>query len=159
MDDLIKILKKKGKTKKTTLKDIREFLKKKNQKAADRMLAKRKNPLIYAVKFIHEDEISYDLTILEPGKIGDEFYETKGHTHIKKTPEVYFLLEGKGHIIAKNFRTGRKKRFALKKGKFIYVSKEYGHRTVNTGRKKLIFVTVSQVDAGHDYNVSKRKGF
>ena len=40
-----------------------------------------------------EGELSSGLTILHPGKVGDEFFMTKGHFHaILETGEVYYCL-------------------------------------------------------------------
>lgn len=49
---------------------------------------------------IHDAGLEYDLTVIPPGKMGDEFVKTVGHYHSYKTgtkvryPEVYEVLHG-----------------------------------------------------------------
>jgi glucose-6-phosphate isomerase, archaeal len=154
MEHLLEIIKKKGKTKKTHLSELKEFFK--NKKTAEKVL-ETKNPLIYWVDYIEEEEISYGVTYINPGKIGKENYMTKGHYHEKNVSEVYYLLEGKGEILLKKAKD--KKKIILKKNTFHYIPKGYGHRTVNTGNKKLIFLSIYQTDSGHDYKTIAKEGF
>jgi glucose-6-phosphate isomerase len=155
--DIITIIEKRGKLQKRTLKDLRDFLKQKNKKIADKILKKR-DPIIYTVKEIAEDKISYAITKIHPGKIGTERYMTKGHYHKKSLPEVYILLKGKGEIHLKN-KSGKRKKIRLKKGVFHYIPRGYAHRTVNSGNKDLEILAIYQTDSGHDYGSIKEKGF
>jgi len=101
----------------------------------------------------HENEINYkvcdlplkktglkdlvvSLTILYPGKIGKEFKMTTGHSH--KSEEVYFFLKGKGFIILD------KKKIRVKKNDIVTVPSKVWHRVINTGKEKLIFLSIFQ---------------
>jgi len=98
-------------------------------------------------------------TILYPGKIGEEFYMTKGHFHAKEaSSEVYLGLRGEGLIVLQS-RTGNSEYLGMSKGDVIYVPPGWGHRTVNVGAEKLSFFFVYHADAGHDYESVQRQGF
>jgi oxalate decarboxylase/phosphoglucose isomerase-like protein (cupin superfamily) len=99
----------------------------------------------------HENEINEVLTdsptsglvdiivcmnILYPGKVNSEFKMTRGHSH--NAEEVYVVLKGRGY-----FMVGKKKT-AIKNGDLITIPKNVWHRTVNTGKEKLFFLTVFQ---------------
>lgn len=155
MEDVIKRIEKKGKVKETRLSDLSDFLFGKDRDAADKVLAK-KNPVIYKVKFLDEGEISYGITYMNPGKIGKQDFMTKGHYHDNGSPEVYYLISGKGKLI---YRKGKdRKVVVMKKGVFHYIPKGYGHRTVNTGNGKLVFLSIYESKAGHDYEKVKKEG-
>lgn len=150
MEDIFKVIKEKGKTKVTKLLDMEGFYKNIPE------TIKKKNPTIYTVEFVDENEISYAITKINPGKIGEEFYMTKGHYHKKPTSEVYYHMEGEGILLIKSGE--HKKRVIMKKGVFHYIPRGWGHRTINVGNKPLIFLSIYQNDAGHDYEKVKKEG-
>jgi glucose-6-phosphate isomerase len=80
------------------------------------------------------------MNTLYPGKVNSEFKMTRGHSH--DAEEVYLVLKGKGNVII-----GRKK-ITIKKDDLITISKNVWHRTVNTGKEKLVFLTVFQKHEG-----------
>jgi len=97
----------------------------------------------------HENEISEvlvdlidsrmkNLTVcmntLYPGKVNKEFKMTRGHFH--NAEEVYLVLSGKGQI-----KIGNEK-ITIKKGDFVTIHKNVWHKTINTGKEKLVFLTV-----------------
>jgi glucose-6-phosphate isomerase len=43
--------------------------------------------------------------------------------------------------------------------KMVYVPPYHAHRSVNTGKKPLIFLAIYPSDAGHDYGSIASKGF
>ena len=80
------------------------------------------------------------MNTLYPGKINGEFKMTRGHSH--DVEEVYIVLKGNGYFIFSN------KKIPLKKGDLITIPKNIWHRTVNTGKEKLIFLTIFQKHEG-----------
>jgi glucose-6-phosphate isomerase len=74
------------------------------------------------------------LTILYPGKVGQEFKMTTGHSH--NVEEVYFFLEGKGHIILNG------KKLKVRKNDIVTVPNKVWHRVVNTGKNNLVFLSI-----------------
>jgi oxalate decarboxylase/phosphoglucose isomerase-like protein (cupin superfamily) len=74
------------------------------------------------------------MNFLYPGNINGEFKMTRGHKH--DVDEVYIVLKGKGYIILD------KKKFKIKEGDLITIPDNRYHRTVNTGKEKLVFLTM-----------------
>jgi glucose-6-phosphate isomerase len=74
------------------------------------------------------------LNFLYPGKVNREYKMTRGHSH--NAEEVYLFLNGKGKIIL------GKRVFPVKKGDIVTVPANVWHRTVNTGKDKLIYLTI-----------------
>lgn len=127
-----------------------------DQKAVQKLL--KKNPLIYVVYEKIEGPVSYSLTVMEPGRIGKEFYMTKGHCHKVSSVEPVHVVEGKGVLVLQNKKGGVKK-INLKKGIIYVIPKDYAHRVVNVGKTRLSFVCTYMTKAGHDYSIIKKEGF
>ena len=116
----------------------------------------KQNPLIYVVLVKKDKEMEFTLTILEPGKIGKEYFMTRGHYHKLLSPEIYILLAGEGILLLKNKKL---KKIKLEKNKPYYIDPCCAHRVVNTGKKKMQFISIYSPRAGHDYKKIKKKGF
>jgi glucose-6-phosphate isomerase len=127
------------------------------------LLARGKDPIIYEVYEIpqipSEGLFSLACTVLHPGKVGREYYFTKGHFHAKEpTSEVYFGLRGNGTILLQT-REGRVASLPIEAGRAVYIPPRWAHRSINTGRGKMAFLAIYPSDAGHDYEAIKRSGF
>ena len=122
------------------------------------------NQMVYEFHSLDVGESSGDLafgcSILNPGKVGDEYYFTKGHFHtILNTSEVYYCLNGHGYMLMENMR-GDWSAQELTPGKAVYVPKGYAHRSVNVSKEeKLVTFFVFRADAGHDYGTIETKGY
>ncbi len=124
-------------------------------------ILERENPLVYTVyemKFDQPGALSYAVTVIEPGKVGDEYYFTKGHFHSKSAAEIYIVFQGIGMLLLEN-RSGDTKFFNMFRGSIINVDPDYAHRSINTGNDKLVFLAIYASDAGHEYEYIKEKGF
>ena len=134
-----------------------------DDKAFD-VLVREKNPLVYEFHGIPVPDDSGDLafgcSILNPGKVGDEYFFTKGHFHtILDTAEVYYCLKGQGYMLIEN-QEGDWAALELVKGKAVYVPKGYAHRSINTSvKEQLITFFAFRGDAGHDYGTIETKGY
>lgn len=122
------------------------------------------DPMVYEFHGLPVPETAGDLafgcSIVYPGKVGDEYYMTKGHFHtIMDTAEVYYCLRGKGYMLMEN-PEGDWRALALEAGKAVYVPKRYAHRSINVGSDEpLITFFVFRADAGHDYGTIEQKGY
>jgi len=107
-----------------------------------------------------ETEIAYGTSVTYPGRVGDEYFMTKGHFHTRlEAAEIYLCLSGEGlmlmespegHIQVEEFRAGRS----------VYVPGRYAHRSINTSQTApLITFFAFPGDAGHDYGTIETKGF
>ncbi len=133
-----------------------------DQKEVEKILASE-DPVIYEFYELGCPEKPGDLlfgtTIIYPGKVGSEYYMTKGHFHtILETAEVYYTLSGEGYMVMEN-PEGETSEEPLSKGAALYVPKRHAHRTVNTGTEPLVLFFSFAADAGHDYGSIELRGF
>ena len=122
------------------------------------------NPILYEVYEISRPEVAGELihgiSILHPGKIGDEYNMTKGHFHtVIDTAEIYFCLQGKGVMVMET-PEGEWAVEELTPGKVLYVSPRWAHRSVNIGSEEaLITFFAYPGNAGHDYGTIETQGY
>jgi glucose-6-phosphate isomerase len=133
-----------------------------DDRAAAKLL-KNSDPLVYEFYELGAPEkagdIAFGTSITYPGKVGDEFYMTKGHFHtILETAEVYCCLSGQGCMILEN-PEGDVSYEEFKPGVAVYVPQRYAHRSVNTGSEPLVTFFAFRGDAGHDYGTIETKGY
>ena len=131
-------------------------------KKAAKEIALKENPIIYKVYNVQIPEenghLQHCISIVFPGRIGNEYYMTKGHFHkIKGTSEIYLTLKGKGKLVMQT-PDQKSKVLEMKEGSISYIPPYWAHRTVNIGDEPLIFFGVYRGDAGHDYGIIEKKG-
>jgi glucose-6-phosphate isomerase len=98
-------------------------------------------------------------TIIEPGRVGDEYHFTKGHFHAQRSrAEVYLTLAGEGRLVLAT-EDGRHAVEPMRRGTVNYVAGGWAHRSVNVGPEPLVFYAVYPGDAGYDYETIERRGF
>jgi glucose-6-phosphate isomerase len=85
---------------------------------------------------------------------------TKGHFHAERDgDEVYLGVSGQGWILLQE-EQGIPARLELGAGELAYIPAGWAHRTINTGKDALVFISLYSVDAGHDYQrIIERGGF
>ena len=130
--------------------------------AADSMIESG-DPLVYEFYELgapeHPGDLAFGTSITYPGKVGSEYFMTKGHFHtILDTAEVYYTLSGSGIMMMEN-PEGDVQLQELEAGKAVYVPKRYAHRSINTGIIPLVTFFAFRGDAGHDYGTIEIKGF
>ncbi len=134
-----------------------------DQEAYSQMLAED-DRLIYEVYEIArpqiEGELMMGISIVHPGKVGREFYMTKGHFHsVLETSEIYYCLRGEGFMVMET-PEGNTSVEALIPGKVLYVPPCWAHRSVCTSRQEdLVTFFAYPANAGHDYGTIERQGF
>jgi glucose-6-phosphate isomerase len=105
------------------------------------------------------NELLFGTSIVYPGKVGREYYMTKGHFHtILDTPEVYYCLSGRGYMLMEN-PEGEWQAELFTPGSAVYVPPRYAHRSINVGDEPLVTFFVYRADSGHDYGTIETKGF
>ncbi|MCB9455801.1 MAG: glucose-6-phosphate isomerase [Anaerolineaceae bacterium] len=107
-----------------------------------------------------EGELLHGVSILHPGKVGSEYFMTKGHFHsVLETGEVYYGMHGTGMMVMET-PEGESSVMELVPGRVLYVPPRWAHRSVNTGATEdLITFFVYPGNAGHDYGTIEQKGF
>jgi len=122
------------------------------------------NPLLYAVTAVEpangDGQLHYGLGIIYPGKIGDEYYLTKGHYHSHRpAAEVYVGLRGEGMMLLEDEATGESRMVPLCANSVVYVPGHTAHRTMNVGAEPLVYLGIYPCNAGHDYGAIAEKNF
>jgi glucose-6-phosphate isomerase len=105
-------------------------------------------------------ELLHGLSVVHPGRVGDEFFMTKGHFHsVLDTAEIYYCLAGEGRMVMET-PGGDWAVEELRPGRVLYVPPCWAHRSVNTGAgQDLVTFFVYPGNAGHDYGTIERQGF
>jgi len=122
------------------------------------------NPLVYTVSSIEpgqgDGDLHYGLGVLYPGKIGDEYFMTKGHYHAwRPAAEVYIGLRGQGMMLLEQEHSDQVELLPLGAGNIVYVPGHTAHRTMNTGSEPLVYIGVYPAKAGHDYQSLAKTNF
>ncbi len=130
---------------------------------AYRALVGTDDPILYTVYGTTRPAIAGDLisgiTLLHPGKVGTEYFMTKGHFHaILETAEVYYCLRGNGMMVLES-PEGESHVEPFPAGAVLHIPPRWAHRTVNVGDEDLLFFWVCPADAGHDYGTIAERGF
>lgn len=134
-----------------------------DQDAYRKMLAVE-DKLIYEVYEIKRPEVEGEflmgISIVHPGKIGREFFMTKGHFHtVIDTAEIYYCLKGEGYMVMET-PEGETSVEPLSPGKVLYVHPRWAHRSVCTSRQEdLVTFFAYPGNAGHDYGTIEQLGF
>jgi glucose-6-phosphate isomerase, archaeal len=135
-----------------------------NDSKAFESLKSKGDLMLYEVYEIHRPEIQGELlsgiSIVHPGKVGDEFYMTKGHFHsVLDTAEIYYCLKGEGFMVMED-PEGNTSVEPLHPGRILYVPPRWAHRSVCTSRlEDLVTYFIYPGNAGHDYGTIIKNGF
>ncbi|MEM8862248.1 MAG: glucose-6-phosphate isomerase family protein [Chloroflexota bacterium] len=127
-------------------------------------LLAQENRLMYQVYELRrpeiEGELLHGISILHPGKIGNEYAMTKGHFHtVLETGEIYHCLKGHGFMVMET-PEGEWAVEELYPGRVLYVLPRWAHRSINVHpTEDLVTLFVYPGNAGHDYRTIETKGF
>ena len=121
------------------------------------------DPLLYQVYNAdipdQEPHLLFGTTVIYPGKVGSEYFMTKGHYHqVENTAEVYYCLKGRGYILMER-RDGVAGGRPIGRGQAVYIPPGWAHRSVNVGADEFIFFFAYPGGAGHDYEAFDGLGF
>lgn len=98
-------------------------------------------------------------TVLQPGRVGEEYFMTHGHFHtIRDRAEFYATIRGVGALLFMD-EEGNSWSQAMSAGTVHYIPGNTAHRVVNTGDTSLIFFASWPSDAGHNYSEIRARGF
>jgi glucose-6-phosphate isomerase len=122
------------------------------------------DPLIYTVASVApadgDGDLHYSLGLILPGKIGGEYFMTKGHLHAwRPAAEFYVGLSGDGMMLLEDEVTGESRMVELRPNSVIYVPSHTAHRTMNVGSAPLTYLGIYPAKAGHDYSTMVKNNF
>lgn len=135
-----------------------------NDSEAFELALKKEDVLLYEVYELKRPEVAgeilHGISIVHPGKIGNEYFMTKGHYHtVLDTAEIYYTLGGRGVMVMEN-PEGDWAVEELRPGSVLYVPPRWAHRSVNTGKdQNLTMFFAYPGNAGHDYGTIETQGF
>lgn len=94
-----------------------------------------------------------------PGKVGQEYFMTKGHYHAKREcAEYYWCIQGQGALLLMD-EAGNTTMEPMFPGSLHYIPGYVAHRLANTGSEVLRVGACWPSDAGHDYGSITETGF
>ncbi len=101
----------------------------------------------------------WGVTTILPGKVGDEYFMTRGHFHAESdTAEFYWGMLGEGVLICMD-EAGNSWAERMVPNSLHYIAGCVAHRVANTGSVPLVFGACWPSYAGHDYETINKKGF
>jgi glucose-6-phosphate isomerase, archaeal len=122
------------------------------------------NPVVYSVSSLEPGagagDLHYGLGVIQPGRVGQEFFMTKGHLHEwREAAEVYIGLSGAGLMLLEHESGGELRAVPFGANSIVYVPGFTAHRTVNVGTEALKYIGVYPARAGHDYGAIRERNF
>jgi glucose-6-phosphate isomerase len=98
------------------------------------------------------------VTRMEPGKIGREYYMTRGHIHARPNrPEMYYGESGLGVMLLES-PAGEIRTVEIAPKTMCYVPPFWIHRSVNVGSEPLVMTFAYPADSGQDYDIIGKAG-
>lgn len=98
------------------------------------------------------------VTRMQPGKVGREFFVTRGHIHAKADrPEMYYGESGHGVMLLES-PAGETRAIEIGPRAMCYVPPYWIHRSVNVGTEPLVMTFAYPADAGQDYDIIGKAG-
>lgn len=133
-----------------------------DEAAFDRLVESTRNQLVYEVTEFRPStdagDLIFGLTRMMPGRVGREFFLTRGHIHAKTDrPEVYYGQQGHGLMLMES-PAGETKAVEIGPQTICYVPPFWIHRSVNVGMEELLLMFSYPADAGQDYDIITRSG-
>ena len=103
-------------------------------------------------------DLIFGVTLMQPGRIGDEFYLTRGHIHaIANRPETYYGVRGYGLMLLES-PEGDTRILEIRPHALCYVPPFWIHRSVNVGDEPFVMHFCYPCDSGQDYDIIARSG-
>ena len=130
--------------------------------AFEEALSRDEGDPVYWVESSTPDEgrgaLTVGLSVLKPGRIGDEFAMTRGHLHAQSEfAELYYGLAGSGVMLLETV-DGESRALPISAGVAVHVPGGWVHRSVNVGDDLLVTLFAYNTEAGQDYGIIERAG-
>ncbi|TIR39030.1 MAG: glucose-6-phosphate isomerase [Mesorhizobium sp.] len=130
--------------------------------AFEAMRATWSERIVYEVSEFRPTEQSGDLifgvTRMAPGKVGDEYFMTRGHIHRQADrPEIYYGQKGHGLMLMES-PEGEVRIVPVDAQTVCYVPPFWIHRSINVGDDDLVMLFCYPADSGQDYEIIARSG-
>lgn len=128
-----------------------------DESAFQTLLKERGDSVVYDVEDFrpgtHSGDLIYGVTRMSPGRIGGEFFLTRGHIHEKADrPEIYYGQKGLG-LMQLELPAGETRIVEMGPQTICYVPPFWIHRSINIGTEDLVMVFAYPSDSGQDYGI------
>ncbi len=101
----------------------------------------------------------FGITKIHSGKVGNEYFITRGHFHeVADRAEYYWGIKGQGILILMD-QSRKIRAEIMQEGSLHYIPAYTAHRVANTGIDTLSFGACWPADAGHNYAEIAAHGF
>ncbi|GLS21784.1 putative glucose-6-phosphate isomerase 1 [Labrys miyagiensis] len=98
------------------------------------------------------------VTRMIPGRVGDEYFLTRGHIHANANrPEMYYGEAGYGLMLLES-PAGEIRTVEIGPRSLCYVPPYWIHRSVNVGTTELVMTFAYPADSGQDYDIIAKAG-
>ena len=98
-------------------------------------------------------DLIFGITQMQPGRIGDEYFLTRGHIHATgNRPEIYYGEAGQGLMLMES-PEGETRIIEIQPRVMCYVPPFWIHRSINVGQDPLVMTFMYPSDSGQDYGV------
>ena len=126
------------------------------------LLAQRGDAVAYAVEdlkpSVRPGDMIFGVTRMVAGKVGSEYFVTRGHIHAKANrPEIYYGESGQGLMLLEA-PDGETRIVPIGPRTVCYVPPFWIHRSVNVGSDDLVMTFAYPADSGQDYAIIERSG-
>lgn len=126
------------------------------------LIAERGDEIAYEVTdykpSANAGDIIIGVTRMAPGKVGREFYLTRGHIHARPNrPEMYYGESGLGVMLLES-PDGQVRTVEIGPKTMCYVPPFWIHRSVNVGSEPLVMTFAYPADSGQDYDIIAKAG-
>jgi glucose-6-phosphate isomerase len=126
------------------------------------LLASRADDVAYEVTdykpSANPGDMIIGVTRMQPGKVGDEFFMTRGHIHARPNrPEMYYGESGLGVMLLES-PSGEIRTVEIGPRSMCYVPPFWIHRSVNIGSEPLVMTFAYPADSGQDYDIIAKAG-
>jgi glucose-6-phosphate isomerase, archaeal len=124
------------------------------------VLEQTDDPIVYEVSefrpSVDAGDVIFGITRMCPGKIGREFFMTRGHIHARADrPEVYYGQKGVGLMLMESPQ-GETRVLEIGPQIICYVPPYWIHRSVNIGEEDFVMMFSYPADSGQDYGIIER---
>lgn len=94
-----------------------------------------------AKRLLLKHNLRYDLTVMPPLLLGEEYVKTKGHDHLGGAPEIFEVLEGEACFLLERHESGKVVDVRLVRayeGDVVLVPSDCGHLIINPSSSRLV---------------------
>lgn len=128
-----------------------------NAQAHAALVKSLRDPVVYDVEDFrpgtHGGDLNYGVTRMNPGRVGREFFLTRGHIHAKADrSEIYYGQKGHG-LMQMESPEGETRIVEIEPLTICYVPPFWIHRSINIGDEDLVMVFAYPSDSGQDYEI------